>query len=59
MKLMGQIGLPILAATSLLAGCGGASSDASGGGNELDYSQRQIDASSNTDYVYLNLDTNT
>lgn len=59
MKLMGQIGLPILAATSLLTGCGGASSDASGGGNELDYSQRQIDASSNTDYVYLNLDTNT
>ncbi|MEE4251579.1 MAG: HmuY family protein [Alcanivoracaceae bacterium] len=59
MKSTGQVSLPILAASALLAGCGGASNNTDSGGNELEYSQRQIDASSSTDYVYLNLESNT
>ncbi|MDF1628682.1 MAG: HmuY family protein [Alcanivoracaceae bacterium] len=59
MKLMYQEALAVLAASALLAGCGGASTTQDAEPQEQNYSERQLDASDNTDYVYLNLDTNT
>ena len=59
MKLMYRYVLAVLAASALLAGCGGASTTQDAEPQEQNYSERQLDASDNTDYVYLNLDTNT
>lgn len=59
MKLMYRYVLAVLAASALLAGCGGASTTQDAEPQEKNYSERQLDASDNTDYVYLNLDTNT
>ena len=59
MKLMYRYVLAVLAASALLAGCGGASTTQDAEPQEKNYSERQLDASDNTDYVYINLDTNT
>lgn len=59
MKLMYRYVLAVLAASALLAGCGGASTTQDAEPQEQNYSERQLDASDNTDYVYINLDTNT
>ena len=59
MKLMYRYVLAVLAASALLAGCGGASTTQDAKPQEKNYSERQLDASDNTDYVYINLDTNT
>lgn len=57
MSAMRKVIIPTVALSAMLVGCGGSSNGASNnGGGLVDYNERQLDATHNTEYVYLNLD---